>query len=705
MTIGSRRRITREALFAVIPEYAEAVSAQAAERMFERDKAEILELGLDLRTETDPRDESVVHYRLVPGSTAPALTVTPAEYTVLLAASRAWDEASAGGAARRARAKLLSLGQEADPELVRRTAHGSLESLPVLAPLLEATSVGAGVSFRYRTTAGKLSDRHVEPWVVGVHGGHWYVLGHDRDRGEARLFRASRIESFPRRAGRRTVPAPPDADLAAAISRQGPAVPDRHDALLHISPYKALEVRDRAGADVAQETVVFADVEHAEARAAVLAHARWIELAEPAAWRAELAGTFAQIAADHAEAGGGRTADASGRSVRPRGRAALSELLEDSSPRARASIRTPSTSTDHLSRLIAEAAFVHSRGEVELEEMASEFGIGVETLIEDLQVLFVCGDLGAGWEDLIEADWEDGWVRVRNADALAAPLRLSPPETTALLAGLAALSPAGGAEQELLSTVRDKLMALQRADARPGQTGDAPAPGHDGDGASRSAADETAGPAEDEPRSTPGSRTDRIVALLQEALAQSDVVHLRYSRPDVPGTSVRLVRPEALETSGARAYLRAHDLDLDAERRFRIDRIVELLEPAQSAAPESGLEPEPEPKFEPELHATASSPAMPSAPLPAILDQSVWIRLEPAVAWVAEAFEAAEIRDLTDGSGMLARLQGAVRSALVDAVMECRGAATVIEPPGIRDEIVTIARGAAVRHGHPEPIG
>src|SRR5699024_1993334 len=43
MTIGSRRRIDREKLFTVISDYAGASSDQAAERMFERDKASILD--------------------------------------------------------------------------------------------------------------------------------------------------------------------------------------------------------------------------------------------------------------------------------------------------------------------------------------------------------------------------------------------------------------------------------------------------------------------------------------------------------------------------------------------------------------------------------------------------------------------------------------------------------------------------------------
>ena len=77
----------------------------------------------------------------------------------------------------------------------------------------------------------------------------------------------------------------------------------------------------------------------------------------------------------------------------------------------------------------------------------------------DLQVLFVCGDMGAGWEDLIEAEWEHGTVRVRNAEPLRRALSLSAVEITALLAGLAALEPVAGRTEEIVAGAREKLLA------------------------------------------------------------------------------------------------------------------------------------------------------------------------------------------------------------------------------------------------------
>lgn len=657
MTIGSRRRVTRETLFSVIADYAGAPSQEAAERMFERDKAEILDLGLDLRAEHDPWDESIVTYRIVrSGDALPSLDLTAAEYTVLLAASRAWDDAAAGGAARRVRAKLLSLGQDADPDLVRRTPQGSVESLPVLTPLLEAVTTGRAVTFRYRAAHGGAADRRVEPWVVGVHGGAWYVLGHDLDRDARRLFRASRIETFPRIGARITRPAPADADLATAIAGAG-GIPDEHaDAVLAVAPYKALALRDAVGAELDAERIEIEGCSRADARRHALGAARWVAVLEPAAWRDELGAVLSHIA------------DLHGTPVDP-------TALEAGEPRPRTSIRTPSSSTDHLSRLVSEASHVLSRGEVELSAMAEDFGISVARLVEDLQILFVCGDLGAGWEDLIDVEWEDGWVRVRNADALDGPLRLSAPEVTALLAGLGALAAAGGEEASVIDSARAKLTAALRA---PDAAGRGPA--------REEGPDQGRAPGDADGEAP--ARGDRVVAGIQRALATGSALVLRYSPPDRAGTSVRRVHPIRLESTTGRAYLRAHDELSGAERTFRVDRIAELLE-------------EPAPTTDPVDRADDAGGDARSE----VAAAPAWLRLEPAAAWIAEAFAAEEIRDLPEGGGILTRIDAPVRSALVDAVMEAAGGAELLAPAALRDQIVMVARGGAAHHGAPEPIG
>src|SRR5699024_5508530 len=133
---------------------------------------------------------------------------------------------------------------------------------------------------------------------------------------------------------------------------------------------------------------------------------------------------------------------------------------------------------------------------------------------------------------------------------------------------------------------------------------------------------------------------------------------VRYSSPDRPGTSVRRIRPVRIETDGARSYLLA-DCELAGDRRrFRLDRIVQL--PGDDAVPHRA-DPGPGPD------------------LGVVVDQEVWVRLDPPAHWIAESFGAAELRDDAEGR-TYARIDRPVRSALVDAVFEAADSAEVIGP-------------------------
>nr|WP_245354908.1 WYL domain-containing protein [Brachybacterium sacelli] len=651
MTIGSRRRIDRAKLFAVIPDYANATSEQAAERMFERDKAAILELGLPLVTERDVLDENTVFYRIDAAQSGAVLDLTTEEYTVLLAASRAWDDAAAGGAARRVRSKLLSLGHDADPDLLRRTPRGAVESLPVLSPLLEAVTAARSVRFTYRGTHGAPAERHVEPWVVGVHEGHWYVHGWDRDRSAPRLFRASRIESFPAEGPPSVQERPEQTDLASVLEAMHHS-DDHARAVVVAAPFKALALRDRAGASLDAERLELPPLPRPAARRLVLADVRWGELLEPVPWRAELAEVLTAVADAHE--GEGDTAAVDAAAVRPEPR-----------------IRTTPTGTDTLSRLISEAAYVMDRGEVDLAELSAALGVSTKQLITDLQVLFVCGDMGTGWEDLIEAEWEHGTVRVRNAEPLRRALRLSAVEITALLAGLAALEPSAGEAESIVASARGKLLAGA------GGSSDQPV-----EPPTRAELAEAA--SVDEMASRTADRAESVLTAVHRALrAETDDdasrLMIRYSSIDRPGTSIRRIRPLRIDTDGTRSYLLAECELAQGKRRFRLDRVVEIL-PADTPQGRADL---------------GEGPV-----LDGLADGEVWLRLDPPGRWVGESFGAVELRDGADGAAF-ARLDRPVRAALVDAVLESAGAVEVLAPRELRDTIVTVARAAGARHSQP----
>jgi proteasome accessory factor C len=61
-----------------------------------------------------------------------------------------------------------------------------------LSPLRHAVADRGTVRIDYRGR-GTASERHVEPWELVLHGGHWYLHAHDRAVGALRTFRLDRV--------------------------------------------------------------------------------------------------------------------------------------------------------------------------------------------------------------------------------------------------------------------------------------------------------------------------------------------------------------------------------------------------------------------------------------------------------------------------------------------------------------------------------
>src|SRR5699024_11608307 len=86
----------------------------------------------------------------------------------------------------------------------------------------------------------------------------------------------------------------------------------------------------------------------------------------------------------------------------------------------------------------------------------------------------------------------------------------------------------------------------------------------------------------DEMAARTADRAEQVLGAIHAALRAepgSAGTHLtiRYSSADRAGTSVRRIRPLSIETDGARSYLLADCELAEGRRRFRLDRIVELL--------------------------------------------------------------------------------------------------------------------------------
>jgi proteasome accessory factor B len=216
--LSARRYLTAAQIRDAVPGYPE--SFDAFKRMFERDKDELRELGIPLETGTNPGSDEEPAYRISRQAyELPEIRLEPDEAAVLGLAARVWRRAELAGAAEGALLKLRAAGIEAEdmtqPGIEPRLQTGEA----AFGPLWQAVRDRRPVTFGY-VAAGRSTpqQRQLEPWGVVNRRGRWYVVGLDRDRGEQRVFRLSRISglvSFTGPAGSVTVP--PGTDVRAAV--------------------------------------------------------------------------------------------------------------------------------------------------------------------------------------------------------------------------------------------------------------------------------------------------------------------------------------------------------------------------------------------------------------------------------------------------------------------------------------------------------
>jgi proteasome accessory factor B len=203
--LSTRRPLSKAQIRSAVPQYGESTSMEAFERMFERDKDELRDLGIPLATtHADPLFDDEVGYRIDRDAYAlPEVSFEPDEMTVLGLASRVWQQASLAGPAARALTKLKAAGVEPDEASLIGLEPRVRTSEPAFEPLWAAVRDRVPVRFAYRRSGSSDAvERHVEPWAVASWHGRWYLTGYDRDRQDDRVFRLSRIDGAVRPDGK-----------------------------------------------------------------------------------------------------------------------------------------------------------------------------------------------------------------------------------------------------------------------------------------------------------------------------------------------------------------------------------------------------------------------------------------------------------------------------------------------------------------------
>ncbi len=248
--VNTSGRMTKQQVRSSVAGYSNsaAVSDEAFERMFERDKDTLRELGVPVLTVTDARHGDDVGYRIDPDTYGlPAVQLTPAELGVLSLAVQVWQDASLRADTTRALTKLRAVGEgPSATDLLAGLAPRVRADGSAFGPLVEAVQERRAVRFTYRAaTTGEVRERTVQPWRLLARRGGWVLVGRDLDRDAARSFRLGRIQGGVRTiGGPGAFPPPTEAELADALAAwsQGP----ERSAALAVLPDRAAALRARA---------------------------------------------------------------------------------------------------------------------------------------------------------------------------------------------------------------------------------------------------------------------------------------------------------------------------------------------------------------------------------------------------------------------------------------------------------------------------
>ena len=201
-----------------------------------------------------------------------------------------------------------------------------------------------------------------------------------------------------------------------------------------------------------------------------------------------------------------------------------------------------SSARERLTRLLSLVPYLDTHPGADLEETAAYFGIDSDTLIDDLQLLFVTGRPGHMPDDLIDASWEGGQIFISNAEEVSVPVRLSAEEAGVLVLALDMLSSLPGLDSEAVATAASKL---------------------------RVAAGENLRTAVDV---SPIDADEELLSALRQSVEDGSALSIDYYVGSRDELTTRTIAPTRL-VPGADWYVDAWCYSAGAPRRFALGRI------------------------------------------------------------------------------------------------------------------------------------
>ena len=249
--LSTRQFVTAAKIRATVPGYdADDRSEKADEafkRMFERDKAELREMGVPLETGRTSAFDTEDGYRIARADyELPEIHLTGEEAAAVGLALRLWESAQLAGPAHSALVKLKAAGVDVDSSRTIPLRPRLDAGEPAFEPCYAAARDRRLLEFGYqRPDEDAPARRRVQPWGVVAWHGRWYLVGHDLDRDAPRVFRLSRVVGAPKATGPAGAFEPPAGlDLADVVA--GQVSGEEHVVVVRARPGTAIGLRRHA---------------------------------------------------------------------------------------------------------------------------------------------------------------------------------------------------------------------------------------------------------------------------------------------------------------------------------------------------------------------------------------------------------------------------------------------------------------------------
>ena len=199
---------------------------------------------------------------------------------------------------------------------------------------------------------------------------------------------------------------------------------------------------------------------------------------------------------------------------------------------------------ERTSRLLDLVPYINTHQGISLADLAQVFEVSTEQMISDLTTLWMCGLPGYTPLELMDLDFESGYVTIRNAPTLAKPRSITHEEGVALVLGLEVLRSTISRERQ------DLIAAIGALSQRIAGLVNLPSA-----------------------LSASSGMRPEVTVSIREAIKHRSGLQISYHSLYRDEISERVVLPLELIESQSYLYLHAYCFTAQDFRHFRVDRI------------------------------------------------------------------------------------------------------------------------------------